>query len=144
MAVKLTDEQLKIVKMMIRWSESFANNMLHIMENHGLDKIDGCHFDIQIVPQYEYLTCKIDVGERRSDFGEVSVSRGKNDAYYNYLGSHSAEYEILSDGETVRTRKPEVSNGEKPLPPDGLWIGDPRNDCPVDSRWEWDVNDSLS
>lgn len=144
MAVKLTEEQLKIVKQMIRLSETFANNLLHIMENHGLDKVDGCNFDIQVVPEYKHLTCKIDVGERRSDFGEVSVLRGRNEKIYDYFGSYSKEYEILSDGETVRTRKPEHCKSEKPLPPDGLWVGDPRNDCPVDSGWEWDVNDSLS
>lgn len=144
MAIKLTDEQLKVVKQMVRLSETFANNLLNIMENHGLDKIDGCGLNIQVSPQYETITCMVDVGEKRSDFGYVSVKRGKGEKYYDYIGSHSEEYEILSDGETVRSRKEEYCKTEKPLPPDGLWVGDPRNDYPVDCRWEWDVNDSLS
>ena len=144
MGIKLSDDQLKIVKGMTEFAEAFANSMLHIMENHGLDKIDGCRLMVIVDPKREFTARDIVVGESiGKDFGQICLTRGKGDEKYEPLGKNSAEYELLFADEAVRSRMEKVLHREKPLPPDGLWVGDPRNDAPV-GNWEWDVNDSLS
>lgn len=144
MAVKLTEHQMMILKRTVRMSEAFANSLLHIMRNHGLDKIDGCDITIQVNPKYETMVCDISIGEKNSDFGDASFIKGAKDDGFELWSHCSAEYKSLFDDEENRRRKHYGEKVEKPLPPDGLWIGDPRNDYPVDCRWEWDLNDSLS
>lgn len=145
MAIKLTEHQMMILKHTVRMSEAFANSLLHIMRNHGLDKIDGCSICIDVDPKYKSICEKVSIGERDSAFGFAEFIRGENeDGFRLWSASHSKEYERLFEDEAVRGGIEVSEKAEKPLPPDGLWIGDDRNDCPVDSRWEWDVNDSLS
>ena len=146
MAVKLTEHQMMITKGMVEFAEASANQIYHIMVNHGLDKIEGCQLRITVDPQFDFVTMSVELGARgKSDFGHIELTKGKkaNDKYAP-LGKNSEEYEWLFADETLRKRMAERNGSEKPLPPDGLWIGDPRNDCPVDSWREWDVNDSLS
>ena len=145
MGVKLTEHQLQTLKHTVRMSEAFANSLLHIMQNHGLDKVDGCDITIQVNPNYESICREISIGNFDTDFGFAQFIRGKNDAEYHlWTGRHSGEYERVFAEEAIQAGIDPFPKAEKPLPPDGLWIGDPRNDCPVGDRWEWDVNDSLS
>ena len=145
MDIKLTDEQIEIVRGMGRICESFANQLYHIMENHGLDKIEGCNVVIDVCPKYNSITREISIGENDTPFGTICLIRGKKDEEYRIYGQNtSKEYEAVFDREAYAAGRVPVKPTEKPLPPDGLWIGDPRNDYPVDCRWEWDVNDSLS
>lgn len=144
MAIKLTEQQLKVVKGMVEITEAYANQMLHIMENHGLDKVEGCRLMVTIDPCLHYTTRDIYLGrDIRDDFGAICLTRGKSDAEYEPLGKNSCEYEKLFASKALRGRLEKSVQREKPLPPDGLWIGDSRNDAPV-GNWEWDVNDSLS
>ena len=144
MGIALTEHQMMILKHMVRMTEAFGNSLIHIMRNHGLDKIEGCDITLQVSPKYKSLTQKIDVGERDTDFGFVSLIRGENREGYELWATCSEEYERLFDDEAIRAGRNPSQKAEKPLPPDGLWVGDSRNDPPVDNRWEWDVNDSLS
>lgn len=145
MGIALTEHQMMILKHMVRMSEAFANNLYHIMENHGLDKIEGCSINIDVDPKYKSITKKISIGERDSAFGFAEFIMGVHeDAFKLWDASHSKEYDRLFKDEAIRGGIKVSEESEKPLPPDGLWIGDPRYDCSVDCRWEWDVNDSLS
>ena len=145
MGVKLSEKQLEVVKSMAEFAEVFAGQIYTIMQNHGLDKIEGCSLNINVDPSKHFTTMMIDIGQfYKSDFGHVCLARGKNDAKYSLTNTNSAEYELLFADETLRDRMEKIVHGEKPLPPDGLWVGDSRNDSPVGDRWEWDVNDSLS
>lgn len=145
MGVKLTERQLEVVKSMTEFAEVFADQVYTIMQNHGLDKVQGCTLNINVDPSKHFTTKMIDVGDFcKSDFGHVSIAKGKNDEKYSLTNTNSAEYELLFADEALRGRMEKIVHGSKPLPPDGLWIGDPRNDSPVGDRWEWDVNDSLS
>lgn len=145
MGTKLNEHQMMILKGMVEFAEASANQIYHIMENHGLDKIDGCRLVITVDPTRQYTTMNVELGRNNTDFGYVYLAKGKRkgDGYVP-VGENSHEYELLFADEKIRERMAKVLHREKPLPPDGLWIGDPRNDSPVDSRWEWDVNDSLS
>lgn len=144
MAIKLTKEQIEIVRGMGRICESFANQLYHIMENHGLDKIEGCNVVIDVCPKYNSITREIAIGEHDTPFGTICLVRGKKDEEYHIYGQNtSREYEAVFDREAYAAGRIPVTAGEKPLPPDGMWIGDDRNDPPVDCG-EWDINDSLS
>ena len=144
MAVTLTEEQIGIVKSMGRICEGIANQLFHIMENHGLDKVEGCHVVIDVCPKYNSVTREISIGEHETPFGTICMIRGKSEDEYRIFGQNtSKEYEAVFDREAYAAGRIPVTAGEKPLPPDGLWVGDDRNDPPVDC-WEWDVNDSLS
>ena len=149
MGIALTEHQLMIVKGMVQIAENTANQLWHIMENHGLDKVEGFQMDIMVNPKYEMTTMEVNIGHCfnvgiEGTAGGCSLARGKKDAKYTCNGKNSAEYEWLFADEAVKDRMRKVLDaGTHPLPPDGLWIGDNRNDSPVDG-WEWDVNDSLS
>jgi len=143
--VKLTAEQLEVVKKMTEFAEATANQIYHIMTNHGLDKVEGCRININVTPEYNITTMNIVVGspESRNSFGYIDLARGKDEEKYAPIGTNSAEYELLFADEAIRSRMEEILHRKKPLPPDGLWVGADRNCDSVDCG-EWDVNDSLS
>lgn len=144
MAIKLTEKQMKVVKELMEYSQAFANQVLNIMRNHELDKLNGCNLSITVNPEWYYATRTISMGhDAHCEFGRIEMTRGMANAKYSPMGTNSAEYELLFADEEMRSRMEKVLQPERPLPPDGLWVGDPRNDSPVDG-WEWDVNDSLS
>lgn len=145
MAVKLSDRQQEVMKHMVEFAEVFADQMLEIMKNHGLARIDGCELTIRVDPRCLFTTEAVQFGREETDSGVIRLAKGRRSSCEKFtpFGENSAEYELLFADEAVRKAIESRLNREKPLPPDGLWIGDPRNDYPVDG-WEWDVNDSLS
>ena len=145
MAVKLTKEQQEILKDLMYVSGKFADQVLHIMQNHGLDKIKGCDLAIMVTPEHLFSTETVTFGHTDTDAGRISLCKGRRtkDEPFLPFGKNSYEYELLFADEAVRSRIEKILHGEKPLPPDGLWVGADRNSDPVDG-WEWDLNDSLS
>ena len=145
MAITLTDQQLTVTKGLAEFAERMADQMLHIMENHGLDKIEGFKIQVNVDPHKIFTTNEVIIGnDPMSESGYVNLARGKQFNGYQPLGKNSPEYELLFASEEVRERMQRFLDSAKhPLPPDGLWIGDDRNNPPLDG-WEWDLNDSLS
>ena len=141
MAVKLTGSQQEALKKMLDFCAVFADQMLTIMKNHGLD---GTDLNINVDPSAKFVTRRIRYGEHiDDDNGLIMLAKGIYDEDFKPIGRNSAEYELLFADETVRKAIQERLDREKPLPPDGLWVGASNNSDPVDG-WEWDVNDSLS
>ena len=135
MAVKLTGDQMITMKSMVGIAGSMADQFLHIMRNSGLDKVDGCRIQVIVNPAMNFVTSMVDFGSPDSDAGFIKVTRGKRDEQYKPSGDcNSAEYELLFADEAVRERMSEILHKEKPLPPDGLWIGDDRSTAPLDCR----------
>ena len=133
MAVKLTNEQLTKVKELVEVAEAMSEQLFHIMENHGLTKIPGVGISISVEPGLRFTTKNIAFGKRGSDAGYVSLAKGKyEDEFAAYGNENSTEYEILFAKKELRERMLQYISKEKPLPPDGLWIGDDRNAAPLD------------
>ena len=145
MAVKYTEEQLKAVKGLIEAAEAMSAQLLYVMKNHNLDSVEGCEIAISVVPENLFTTEFIQFGNVNKDSGIIRLGKGRRSRNEKWVpfGSNSAEYELLFADEDLKRKLQESKTREKPLPPDGLWIGDDRNNPPVDG-WEWDVNDSLS
>lgn len=145
MAVKLTEEQFEIVKGMTEYVERVADQVYHIMINHGLNKVEGFNLRLSVSPWLTFTTKQIEIGMGvNCDSGYVMLTKGKDESEYVPTGKNSAEYERLFASEKVRSRMEKIVPGEKPLPPDGLWVSNSRYDSPVGCRREWDINDSLS
>ena len=128
--VALTEKQMEAIKAIVEFSEIFADQMHQIMVNHGLDKIEGCHIDINVTPEFAFTTRTIHLGRLNSPFGRLLMQRGVYDAEYVCEESDSSEeYQRLFANESIRSRERASKQVEKPLPPDGLWIsihdGDP-------------------
>ena len=145
MAIKLSDRQQEVMKHMVEFSEVFADQMFEIMTNHGLTKIDGCELTIRVDPRCLFTTEVVKFGREETDSGVIRLAKGRRSSCEKFtpFGENSAEYELLFADEAVRKAIQERLDREKPLPPDGLWVGASNNSDPVDG-WEWDVNDSLS
>lgn len=145
MAVKLTEDQQEVLKSMIEYAEIFADQIHEIMKNHGLDKVNGCRLSIIVEPEFLFATEQVIFGHEETDAGIVNLTKGRRtkDEKFTLSGKNSYEYEKLFADETIRSILEKGNGREKPLPPDGLWVGADRNSDPVDG-WEWDVNDSLS
>ena len=142
MAVKLTEQQLLVVKKMVEFAEASASQIYHIMKNHGLDKVEGCYLNLSVDPTRTLKTMNVFVGGD-DDFGHINLARGEHDDEFTAYGRNTPEYEKLFASEAVRKAMEESAKREKPLPPDGYWVSNDSNTYSVGS-WEWDVNDSLS
>lgn len=126
---KLTMEQLQVVKKMTELAEAFATQIYHIMENHGLDKIPGCALKVTVTPEYKYTTRDIMLGTLDSDFGFCMLSMGKDEKKYTTYGKNSPIYQLLFCDPAIKEQMEEIVTW-KPLPPDGMWVGD-------DYKGEW-------
>ena len=132
MAIKLSKGQQDALKKMMSFCEIFADQILLIMKHHGLD---GTSLRITVDPLYNFSTNVIHYGKNPDDdYGEISLSKGVYDNDYKPFGRNSAEYEQLFADDAVKARIRAILHQEKPLPPDGLWVGDDRNAPPVDCR----------
>lgn len=123
--VTLTAEQLDVVKSMVVFCEAFCNQILHIMQNHGLDKVDGCRVSMTICPDRYYTTRNITLGSPDAEqFGYCNISRGISEEYYTVYGKNSPIYELLfaRDEELARKLREFIKIEEKPVAPDGLWV----------------------
>lgn len=130
MEVQLTNEQLRTVKQMMEYAQAFCNQIYHIMENHGLDKIDGCSLIMTVDPKMDMVTRNIQMGTGK-EFGLVRMARGKIDKKYMVYGNNSVEYELLFADDAIKQKMFEIlDRNKKPNPPDGLWVGD-------DYKGEW-------
>lgn len=143
MAIKLSKGQQDSLKKMMGFCEVFADEILLIMRDHGLDKIQGCSVSINVNPHLPFLIEDVRFGQINSDSGIINLGKGYLNETFTPYGRNSAEYELLFADEAVRKAIQEGLNRKKPLPPDGLWVGANNNSDPVDD-WEWDLNDSLS
>ena len=133
MGIKLTNSQLSSVKELIEVAEAMSNQLLHIMENNGLAKVPGTGITISVEPRLRFTTENISFGHRGSDAGFVLLAKGRyDDEFEAYGNENSTEYEILFAKKELRERILRYIGKEKPVCPDGLWIGDDRNDPPLD------------
>ena len=133
MAVKYTDDQLATIKSLMEICENFADQVWHIMQNHGLDKVDGTVLKIEVNPAYELITKEIQFGQNlESDSGTVKMTKGMKENRYAPTGKNSAEYECLFATPEVAERISRILKNPKPVPPFDIWIGDDRNNPPLD------------
>ena len=137
MAVQYTQEQQKKVKDLVGVAEQFADHLLLIMKNHGLDKVDGCQLTIRVDPEMLFVTEQVTFGEDGKDSGNITLGKGRRckNEQFEPFGENSPEYELLFARPAVAERIRKHGKKEKPLPPDGLWL---RADCysdPVDRGW---------
>lgn len=143
MAVKLTESQMTTLKSMVEIAERFSDQFLHIMRNSGMDRIPGCQLTIQIDPVFTFTTEMITFGKKGSEAGYIALTKGVYDEPFTATGSgNSAEYELLFADDSIRERMAEVLRKEKPLPPDGLWVGKFDDPSLMDSGVQ--VNDGLA
>ena len=134
MAIQYTDDQLRTIKSLMEMCENFADQILHIMQNHGLDKVKGTKVLIDVEPQYHYVARTLEFGVMGDpDTGFVKLCKGLEDNRYVPTGKNSAEYECLFADEKTAERIRQVLQG-KPLPPDGLWISSGDDGPAVDDR----------
>lgn len=136
MAVTLTDEQFLAVKSMAEYCEVFSDQLYKIMVDHGLDKVNGFMVDITVDPAMDFITKKIEIGKdyKNCSAGFIRLTRGKEEDTYAPTGKNSAEYECLFANPEVAERMRNIVEKKSTLPADGLWIGDDRNDPPLDSN----------
>ena len=124
--VKLTDEQLEILKGIVMFTEAYCNQVYHIMQNHGLDKIDGCCIRVTVDPSYEMTNRNILLGNPDSDFGYCNISRGKHEDNYTLYGRNSCTYEEMFGQQQKMITDPDVETkipaANVPLPEDGFWF----------------------
>ena len=136
--VKYTQEQQEKVKDLVRVAEQFADHLLLIMKNHGLDKADGCQLTIRVDPEMLFVTEQVTFGEDGKDSGYISLGKGRRckNEQFEPFGENSPEYELLFARPAVAERIRANAAKEKPLPPDGLWISADGYGAPVDCGWD--------
>ena len=135
MAIKFTQEQLKVIKQMVVFAENFADQMYKIMIDHHLDTVDGCGINICVNPRIELASRYVAVGSDNSDAGIIRRCKGDmTNEKYKVTGKNSLEYEILFADDELRKRILDNLKDEPPLPPDGLWLSACDDDPDVDCR----------
>ena len=133
MGIKMTESQMTKVKELVDVAGHFTDQLLYIMRNHGLDKVNGCHMTIEISPELKFVTERVTFGYPNSDAGNITVAKGVYDEKFRATGAaNSAEYELLFADDAIKERLRAILRVGKPLPPDGLWVSDDRYSPPVD------------
>ena len=134
--MKLTKEQQEVVKALVPIAGNMADQILSVMKNHELDKIDGCELTIDVRPEYLFSTEFIQFGNVGKDSGIIRMGKGRRSSNEKWvpIGKNTAEYELLFADESIRSRMEEIMFGEKELPPDGLCVGDFDDSDPVVDR----------
>ena len=133
--VRFTDEQFAVIKSMVKLAETVADQILHIMQNHGLDRVEGCRLMIDVDPSSDLLTREIVFGSSvDKEAGQIELTRGKDEKQYAPCGSNSPEYEVLFATPEVAERMRRLFAAKVPVCSGGLWFGDNGNDPPMDSR----------
>ena len=125
MNVNLTGEQLLCVKQMTSLVESVGTQIYHIMENHGLNDVEGCRLVLTVDPAKDLSTVDISIGYTDSPFGKVTICRGKKCDKFTPYGKNSTEYELLFADAAIKEKMMKILsyNKQKELPADGLWVG---------------------
>lgn len=135
----LSKEQMEVMKKMIGFCQVFAGQIKDIMVHHHLWH-KGFTVNLQIDPRLETITESVAVKRKVVD-GEgiyeegIERFRGTHKIFNEWrtLGCEtSREFIHLFDGEKDGEGSPERKADEKPLPPNGLWIGADPNSDPVD------------
>ena len=119
MQVKLNGKQLIALKGIMGYAGHCADVLQTLMKNHGLDEIEGSHISISVGKTF----CNLGYGTPDRESGVIHLGRFWEEKEYGAFGKNSPEYEFLFAPEELRRRMQEVSSREKPLPPDGLWLG---------------------
>lgn len=119
--------QYEAVKIITEYCERVADNVLRMMTDHGLDRVNGMQMTINVDPALKYTTCAVAIGckenmERGRSAGYCMLARGKEENGYVPTGTNSPEYEQLFADDALRARMLACRKDEKPLPPDGLWL----------------------
>ena len=133
MGIKLSESNVEDVKKLMNVAAAFADQLYLIMEHNGLVKVPGAAVSISVEPGLRFTTKNITFGHRGTDAGYVLLAKGRYDEEFEAYGNeNSTEYEILFAKKELRERILRYIGKEKPVCPDGLWIGDDRNDPPLD------------
>ena len=130
MAVKYTDDQLIAIKGLMEICGNFADQILHILQNHNLDT----EMKITVNPDYSQITRMIEFGEEygRKGCGYIKLVKGLEDNEYTTVGRNSHEYECLFAGAENLERVSRILQKEKGFVPDDLPFCDDSNPVPVD------------
>lgn len=143
MAIQYSDEQLIIIKGLMEICELFADQILHIMQNHGLDKVNGTCVKIEVDPAYSLVTKQLEFGRSlEADSGYIKLTRGLEEATYGATGKNSAEYEILFAPPEVAERIRKVLKRTANVPATSLLDDTDRSLPDVDRGVS--VNDSVA
>ena len=118
----MTRNQLETVRTMTEYCQNFADQILQIMKNSGMDLIEGTRMTIDVRPDMQFTTRHIMFGTRGKASGYYCMAKGYSDEKFTLYGDNSAEYERLFADPAVLELLQEAETTEKPLPPDGLWI----------------------
>ena len=127
MRERMTREQYKAVADITRYCEHAAENILMLMQHHGLDKVDGMQFSISVDPKFKLSTKAVTIGAASNmETGRIAgyclLASGEDEEKYAPIGTNSPEYERIFASDELKERMREIRNAEKPLPPDGLWL----------------------
>lgn len=123
MNVQYTKEQQEAVKNLCLLAGRFSDHLMKVMLDYELDKTDGCVMYIRIEPSAKLTQECVMFGSLNEPAGHVSISRGVYNDQYEPFGCNSPEYEKLFMDMKDNVWAEPVRKKEKPLPPDGLWIG---------------------
>ena len=131
MAVKFSDEQMIVIKGLIEICENFADQIYHIMTNHGLD----APMKIEVDPNYTRICRIVEFGEICSNkgCGHIRLVKGKDEYEFANVDRNSPEYECLLAGSEALKRAGRVIQKESGFIPDDLPFCDSGDNPAVDS-----------
>ena len=137
----LTEEQMKVMKKLIGFSQIFAGQIKDIMVHHGL--WHKCFkVEIAVDPTMAIFSKEVTVRRKVIDGNGIydeCIDRycGKEkpfDEWRTCEPATSREFIHLFDAEADGTGAEKGNTSEHPLPADGLWVGTDYDSDPVDSR----------
>ena len=134
----LNAEQMVVMKKLIEFGQNWAEQVKTIMVHHNLWH-KGFRIQMEVDPRFSTLQMEVKVHRKVIEGDgiydeQIERYRGPDlgDVWKTLPPCTSREFIHLFDGEENRSGEEEGTASEKPLPADGLWIGDPGDTDTVD------------
>lgn len=130
---ELTTVQKAVIKLLVETAKEYADGISKVMNAFGLNW-NGCRFSVSITPSGQFFTEMVSLTTLTEDDMHVtyhySLARGRlTDGEWETGDDDTIKHEGTLADACFCAGKTAGADGEKPLPPDGLWISN-CDDCP--------------
>jgi len=131
---ELTTAQKVVIKHLVDVSaKEYADGISKVMNDFGLNW-RGCQFSIRVTPAGKFFTEMVSISTFTDDdmhsTHHYSLARGRlTDGEWETGDDDTIKHEGTLADACFCAGKAAGADGEKPLPPDGLWISN-CDDCP--------------
>lgn len=128
----LTPPQREKAEYIVVMCEGFAEQIRKMLAMYGLDGVRGAGVSINVYAEEVLDVCSVIYGDEMSEAGMIYRLKEAGSNAWETVNPSARRYEGVSGKAEIGHGMPEGNPGEKPVPPDGLWLSRFDDDHPLD------------